>query len=631
MGMKYRTTFTAKADVVEPNSAEFKAVAATLSDRYGFDLKPQMDLLYVRACLVSAGDTAGVNDNDDIFTREEAWAARQSPVLKPFNWQHNDKDILGVIYTVQARNLDGDVLDINDNTPPDCDFDLWVEAAIFRLIHEKKANEIEARSKAKNLFVSMEAWFDDYSYGLCTAKGQLSKVVARNKSTAFLDQHLRAGGGAGVYRDPESNQEMRIGRVLKAITFGGCGFVDRPANKRSFIDAVESMASMEERNSAESQIELLLQKVLESQGNVEDMVMNLNHTQANQDMKPEAIESAVDSALEKREKAAAAQREKDALVARASEAETRGNDLKSKIDELSQAQQAKDTELQALRTQLEQYGNAVNSLVTEHVAAGATSDTPAEIAAIDNAKTGADAFAAKIAWIAKSVASLKTRAARAAELEAKLAEAEAVVREQDVRALLGETVSPEALEIFVSHASKLDQKSYESWRDEKELMVLEITAAAKKEMPFPPKKGAKPVEEKPADKGCANVFEALLSKRRSESGTANPDTMNANPNEPDLINPQADGQGVNSGVSPQGLRKPRHQIAGSAGNNPAQALENAQADSGVTLAGSNAGGEVESTNPFRVLAGLVVRADVEDSTEAKPSKPGFDPVQSKEK
>lgn len=612
--MKYRTTLVSKAEIVQPNSNTFKTVAASLQERYGFNLKPQMDLLYVRSCLVSAGASVGVNDNDDIFTREEAWSARHTPVLKPFNWQHDDKDIVGIMYTVQARNLQGEVLDISDETPPDCDFDLWVEAAIFSLVHPERAAEIQARAKAGTLFVSMEAWFDDYNYGLCDNQtGKLSKIVTRNKSTSFLDRHLRAGGGVGVYRDPELDQDMRIGRVLKFMTFGGCGFVDRPANKRSVIEAVEAMNTFSGERDTESQVELLLQKVLESQG--DKIVMNTQPNTAEQ-----VVGAAIESALEKREKAAAEKAQRDSLVARASQAEENSKQLQLKIDELSQAKEGQATEVQALRMQLEQYGEAVNKLVKE-VTAGATGSTPPEIAAIDNAKTGEAAFQAKIAWLERSVASLNKLATRAAALEKQLAEAEAVVREQEVRSLLGDAVSEEALEMFVSHAATLGEQEYTRWRDEKELMVIEVsTHAAKKEMPFPPKKGdKKKEEEKPADKGCANVFEALLAKRRSESGTASPETPT---NMGHLIN-HPGGDGVNSGVTPDVLRTPRHKIAGSTGDNPAKALENAQEDSGVSLAGAQASGDGEGVSPFRVLAGLVINAKEEVKVQ---ERPGFDPV-----
>lgn len=620
--MKYKTTLTAKANVIKAQSDDFKAIASSLKDRYGFDLKPQMDLMYVRSCLVSAGPGAGVNDNDDIFTREEAWAARHSPVLKPFNWQHDDKDILGVIYTVQARDLKGNILDISDETPPDRDFDLWVEAAVFSLIHAERAAEIESRSKAGTLFVSMEAWFDDYNYGLCQPD-QTVKVLSRNQNTAFLDKQLRAAGGPGVYRDPDLNQDVRIGRVLKSVTFGGCGFVDRPANKRSVIEAVEPMNSLAERDT-DREIKILLQKVIEY---VEDTRMNAN---INAGQKPEDIVGVVESALDRREKAAAAEREQKTLVARANEAEVKSQELATRVSELETVKLQKDTEVRTLQDQLALYGDAVNKLIQEQTAAGATSSTPAEIASIDAAKSGADAFQAKISWIGKSISTLKARAARADELEKQLAEAESVVREQEVRNLLQEVLSEEALAKFVTHASKLSDQEYTRWRDEKELMVIEMARSAKKP-PFPPKKGKKgevvveeevEEEEMPAKKGCGNVFETLLAKRRLEDGVSNSETS------ADLIN-HPGGEGVQSGVNSGQLKTPRHKIAGSADLNPAEKLEHAQEEGGVSLAGAQANDDgSEGVSPFRVLANLVSEPRETKKDQKKDEKrPTFDPVQ----
>lgn len=641
--MNYRTQITAKAELVEPNSREFKAVASYLEDRYGFELKPQMDLLYSRACLVSAGPSVGVNDNDDIFTREAAWAARHTPVMKPMNWQHNDKDILGVIYSVQARDLDGNVLDITDDTPPDCDFDLWVEAAVFRLIHEDRAQEIEARSKAGKLYVSMEAWFDDYEYGFCDkTTGGLSKVVSRNKDTSFLDRKLRASGGPGVYRDPDSNQDMRIGRVLRSITFGGCGFVDRPANKRSKIDTVEAMSNSLAELNTDSQIKQLLEKVEDYQP--EETLMN---TQANSGQVPDNKTSAADleAILERREKAAAEKQERESLVQRAQAAEERNEELEAKLAELGEQQSSRETQVEELESQLREYNEAVNELVKEQATAGATSDTPPEIARIDGVTDGDSAFEAKIAWIQQSMASLRSRAERAAELETQLAQAEAVVREQDVRNLLSDAVSEEAIESFVAHAATLDSEAYEAWRDEKELMVLEMTRAMKygdkekmaegKDMPPAMKEKMMKKKDKEAEgmygkdkmkDAKANVFEALLRQRRAESGMATMDTMRDNPNEPTLINHPGDGStDVRSGVNPGSIRTPRHKVAGSAGNDPAEMLEHAQEQGGVSLAGSQTQDEVDGPNPFRSLASLVVRSDEGKETESQDG-PGFDPV-----
>jgi len=635
--MAYKTNIFSKATVIEAKSDRFKTFASSLKNKYGFDLKPQMDLLYLESCLVSAGAKAGVNDNDDIFTREEVWAARHSPVLKPFNWQHQDKDIVGVIYTVQARDLNGNVLDINQSDVPDCDFDLYTEAAIFSLIHPDRAREVHARSRANDLFVSMEAWFDDYGYGLCGSSG-LAKIVARNKDTAFLDKHLRASGGVGRYCDPESGQEMRIGRVLRSITFGGCGLVDHPANKRSVITSVEGFQNTQD------EVELLLNKLMESEGNPSQELLVMN-TQAN--AKPDVdVKAAITAALDEREATAAKTAETKALQARAATAEATSDELKAKNAELNKALEAKNAEVQSLNDQTAAYNEAVKKLIDEHVAAtaGATDDTPPEIAKIDAAKTGEAAFNAKIAWIQNSLASLRTRAARAVELETKLAEAETIVREQDVRSLFGDIMSDEAIDTFVAHASSLDNESYSHWRDEKELMVIEMTKAAKKaledeaaeegesaeEEAAEQKAGKKDKEDKKLKKKSksSNPFAALLAKHRAQS-EADPDTMEGSKNEDELIN-HPTGDGVNSGVNPGELRTPRHKIAGgAAGNDPSKILQNAKSKKGISLAGTSlAGGEGGNANPFRVLAGLVTDSKQEnENVESKAKKPGFDPVQ----
>lgn len=640
----FKTLLTSKANVIMPTSEAYKTIASSLKDKYGFDLKPQMDLLYLQSCLVSAGARIGVNDNDDIFTREEAWAARHTPVLKPFNWQHVDKDILGVIYTVQAKDVSGNVLDIHDDSVPDVDFDLWTEAVIFKLIHADRAREIEHRSKSDNLFVSMEAWFDDYSYGLYNEKG-LAKVLLRNENTGYLDKHLRASGGSGKFHDPDTNQEVRIGRVLRAITFGGCGLVDSPANKRSTIVSVQPMLNYSVHNDVES----VLLKVLESDNNnmlQEEFLMNAQATSQGT-IKPEEIKTAVASALEERELIAAKARDEATLKARASQAEAQSEELEAKVAELNQALQSKDVENKSLVDQTAAYQEAVRKLIEDHVAASATNDVPPEIAKIDSAKTGEQAFQAKIAWINNSLAGLRTRAARADELESKLAEAQMLVRENEVRALLDGAISDEVMETFVSHATSLEDAEYSQWRDEKELMVIEMVRAAKKAIEDSPEeeaaesadteaeedaekapKGKK--AKKKAKSGTENPFKTWLEKLRSEAGEADPDTMDGANNHEELINPPG-GENINSGVSPEKLRTPRYKIAGgAAGNDPLRALKNAKPKGDVSLAGATqAGDEGAKVNPFRVLATLVTEQpkQVSDETETKAKKPGFDPVQ----
>jgi hypothetical protein len=635
---KYKTTLTAKARLLDPDSAKFKAVAAAVQSRYGFDLRPQMDLLYLESCLVTAGNRDGINQNDDVFTAQEAWAARHTPVLKPFNWQHDDKDIVGVMYSVQARDLEGNVLDFNSPTPPAEAFDLWTEAVLFRLIHPERIGEVEARAKADDLYVSMEAWFDDYSYAFCDDSG-IVKTVARNQDTSFLDTFLKANGGAGKYVDPECNQEVRITRVLRDITYGGCGLVNRPANQRSVIEtAIPSVDMCKSGIDDRDEVKLLLQRVLECVTPKGEALMNAN---ANANEQNVDIQAAIGSALDEREARQRAEAELTNLRQRVEAAEAKVKEL-----EAEQAQGGElSTKLEAANEQIQRYEEALHGVFDAHnqSEAGASNDNPTEIAVIDNAQSGEEKFNAKIAWINNSTANLKTRAARADELETQLSEAESVVREQQVRALLQGKVSDESLEIFVASASELEGEDFSRWLQEKELMLLETTKAMPKTKTDKEGKkwwwDEKAKKWKPAKGAAESTLEAMLRQRRADSGyesggggTSGPTNQGSRWADPDadpkaldhIINPE-EGEHLNSGVGPDQLRTPRHKIAGSAEGGDVLDLDDFQEEDGVNLAAATAGDGGESNvSPFRVLA----RAVTQKKTEAAAKdKPGFDPAE----
>lgn len=189
--------------------------------------KEQPDLALVVAILVSTG----WNLNDDIFTPAEVWKARFSPLHKPMNDNHDAEKILGHIVQSRALDKDGVEIELEDNeTPPD-EFDIEVAGVLYRAFPQLSAriDEIIAKAKSGEMFVSMEAWFPDFGYGLIDPVTGQTKLIERNESTAFLTKHLRVYGGSGQYQD------FKVGRVLKNIIFGAQGFVDIPANPESVI------------------------------------------------------------------------------------------------------------------------------------------------------------------------------------------------------------------------------------------------------------------------------------------------------------------------------------------------------------------------------------------------------------
>lgn len=197
--------------------------------------KEQPDLALVVAILVSTG----WNGNDDIFTPAEVWKARSSPLHKPMNDNHQEDQILGHI--VQTRVLDksgSEIVVAEGESPPD-DFDVEVAGVLYRAFPKLSGRIEEIITKAQNgeMFVSMEAWFPDFGYGIVDQSTGITKLIERTEATAFLTKHLRIYGGCGEY------QGYKVGRVLKDIIFGAQGFTEDPANPESVIKVAASQVA----------------------------------------------------------------------------------------------------------------------------------------------------------------------------------------------------------------------------------------------------------------------------------------------------------------------------------------------------------------------------------------------------
>lgn len=212
--------------------------------------KDQIDLFYLKDILVSTG----WNLNDDVFTRQQTWSARNTAEDKQFNLGHNQKEIIGHMTSQYAIDCNGEALasDLTIDDLPD-KFHIVSSSVIYRFWPDadymKKINQIVAEieeqtdDKAK-WFVSMEALFDDFDYALMDSKGKQT-IIPRTEASAFLTKHLRTYGGKGVYND------YKVGRVLKNIVFSGKGLVENPANPESVIfnDTTPFKASASEINS----------------------------------------------------------------------------------------------------------------------------------------------------------------------------------------------------------------------------------------------------------------------------------------------------------------------------------------------------------------------------------------------
>ncbi len=271
--------------------------------------KDQPDLALIVSILVSAG----WNLNDDIFTPAELWKARETANHKPINDGHDEESILGHIIQSRAVDKTGDMI---TNNPPD-DFDIEVAGVLYKALPKLQARIEEIIHKANNgeMFVSMEAWFPDFAFGVLDNSTGETRLIARNEETAFLTKHLRSFGGPGEFKG------QRIGRVLLDINFGGQGFVEIPANPESVI----KVAASEELKAVASKVFRSVEFDDFTEGGVTGMD-NVN------DLK-KALEEAQMKAAEKDAALADLAKELEVLKTRGSD--TQIDELSAQVKELS--------------------------------------------------------------------------------------------------------------------------------------------------------------------------------------------------------------------------------------------------------------------------------------------------------
>ena len=253
------------SDLDHPSEEEIQKTLAG----YGHSNPDQIDLYYINTVLVSTG----WNKNDDVFAAEEAWAARDTPVDKQFNYMHDESDIIGHITGSTVVDENGTKIEAED--PPE-KFDIITSAVLYKSWSDpelrERMSQIVSEIEEGKWAVSMECLFSDFDYSVVSPDGEM-KVVARNDESAFLTKHLRVYGGKGVY------EGYKVGRLLRNIAFSGKGLVNKPANPRSIIlqpdedpfdDNFTNSVNVEEFNMADDQ------KVESSDIEVEAAVASVN-------------------------------------------------------------------------------------------------------------------------------------------------------------------------------------------------------------------------------------------------------------------------------------------------------------------------------------------------------------------
>jgi hypothetical protein len=159
--------------------------------------------------------------------------ARSTPTHKPTNVEHDEKQLVGHITDCFAMTVGGELIPDNihvDDLPNV--YHIVNGAVIYKGWRDTdlstRANKLIDEIENGKKYVSMECTFTNFSYAVIDSDNKCT-VIARDENSAWMTKHLKAYGGTGEYNG------MKIGRLLRNITFSGKGYVDKPANPDSII------------------------------------------------------------------------------------------------------------------------------------------------------------------------------------------------------------------------------------------------------------------------------------------------------------------------------------------------------------------------------------------------------------
>lgn len=183
--------------------------------------------------------TTNWNKNDDVFTPEQVWPARKSPLYKPANMDHQGSEddpknqIIGVIAdSTPVDNNYSPIVDSPDLPLPDY-YHLLVEIYLWERYWGKAVKKIKDGIAGGNMFISMECFFADFGYAIRLPNSNDVSLLLRTPDTAWLTKFLRVYKGPGVVKI--NGKEYQVGRWLRNLTFSGVGFVTKPGNPESIL------------------------------------------------------------------------------------------------------------------------------------------------------------------------------------------------------------------------------------------------------------------------------------------------------------------------------------------------------------------------------------------------------------
>ena len=186
-----------EAEICDPTTIDKDKLAAAGIKDIDADLMP------VKFKLVHAN----TNKNKDTFTKEDLKASELTPKYKPIDWQHTDR-LIGVM--LDSSYNEGSFEEASGESTED-DY-LEIDGVIYKYKFPAYATEMTQRHEEGNLLFSMEVWFEEAECSVCGGKYAQSSDYCEHLKGRMLE-----GSTAS--------------RVLRGLTFGGAGVVEKPADE----------------------------------------------------------------------------------------------------------------------------------------------------------------------------------------------------------------------------------------------------------------------------------------------------------------------------------------------------------------------------------------------------------------
>ena len=219
-----------EADIkVEKETASLRETAASIIN-LPKDSDKQIDLLYFSAIFVSSGE----NLNHAYFMPSELVKAEGTIINKALDVEHKEEEIIGHIYERAFMDKEGNPLDLTELSALETASldNQEIHIAIAGIIYKNRFPNIAEEVANKQWSVSMEAYYRDYDV-------KVGDLVVSRKEAEALGVASKDGSIIGrigkVLKNGKEIASGTITRVLRYITFSGCGIVKNPANPPSVI------------------------------------------------------------------------------------------------------------------------------------------------------------------------------------------------------------------------------------------------------------------------------------------------------------------------------------------------------------------------------------------------------------